>query len=123
MASYRIVVLQIVVVLVTASVLSLVGSAQAEAALWAGVVCVPPAAMFAWSANRTRQAGRVLGQGVAKMIATVALMALVFANVKPEALGFFVAFAAASLAYVVAPLVVANTLRQAQEQTNRSGES
>ena len=85
--------------------MSLIGAAQAEAALWAGVVCVPPTALFAWTSARTRQAARLLGQGVGKMVGTVALMALVFAYVKPAALGFFAAFAAALTAYVIAPLI------------------
>jgi F0F1-type ATP synthase assembly protein I len=103
--AYRIVVLQLVAVLITASVMSLAGVGQMAAALTAGGVCVLPAAVFAHQASRGRSAARLVGQGVAKMASTVALMAMAFAILEPQALGFFCAFAAAQAMYVVGPLV------------------
>ena len=103
--AYRIVALQLVVVIVTASVMSLVATGEAVAALLAGVVSVVPAAIFAWRSASTRQAARIVGLGVGKMVLTILLMVAVFAVFKPLALGFFVAFVAAQTAYVVAPLL------------------
>ncbi|MDP6828585.1 MAG: hypothetical protein QF921_10960 [Pseudomonadales bacterium] len=103
--AYRIVVLQLVAVFVAASVMSLVGAGQVEAALLAGVVCVVPTALFAHLSANTRHAARLIGQGVGKMVLTVVLMAIAFAAFRPQAFGFFATLVVAQAAYVVAPLV------------------
>lgn len=102
--SYRIVTLQLGTALAMAGALLLMSTAQALAALAAGAVCVVPAGYFAWRAERERSAGRLLGQGVAKFVMTLVLMALVFVWLKPPPLGFFATFVLMQAMYVLVPL-------------------
>jgi len=99
-----IVVLQSMTSLVVAAGLTLVDNTQAWAALLAGAVCVAPGGYFAWRALAERSPGRLLGHGLAKFLATVTLMALVFAAFEPPALGFFLAFVLMQAMYVIGPL-------------------
>ena len=99
-----IVVMQIVMAGVAVCLFALLSAEQAAAAAWGGAVCVVPTAAFAWAAERTRKAGRVLGYGLARSLATVALMAVAFAWARPAPLGFFATLGAVHLAYVAVPL-------------------
>ena len=83
---------------------ALLGAEQAAAAAWGGMACVVPTALFAWAADRERRAGRVLTYGLARSLATLALMALALAWAKPAPLGFLATLGWGHLAYVAAPL-------------------
>jgi len=91
--------------------LLLLSPAQALAALAAGAVCIVPGGYFAWRSERERSAGRLLGQGVAKFVLTLVLMALVFASMKPPPLGFFATFVLMQAMYVLVPLRHADAAR------------
>ncbi len=85
--------------------MGVVGAEQAVAAALGAGVCVGPTALFAWAAQRTWVAGRVLLYGVARTLAAVVLMALALALAKPAPLGFFAALGVVHLAYVAVPLL------------------
>jgi F0F1-type ATP synthase assembly protein I len=99
-----IVALQLATSLMVAAGLALVDPAQAIAALLAGAVTVLPAGYYAWRARHERSPGRLLGQGVMKLVLTLVLMALTFAVFEPAPLGFFAAFVLMQAMYVVGPL-------------------
>lgn len=99
-----VVVLQLMTSLVVAAGLALVDNSQAWAALMAGAVSVIPGSYFAWRATAERSPARLLGQGVMKFLLTVALMALVFAVLRPAPLGFFAAFLLMQAMYIVGPV-------------------
>lgn len=96
--------MQIVMAGLAVCFFALLGAEQAAAAAWGSAVCVVPTAGFAWAAERERKAGRVLGYGVARSLAAVALMAVAFAWARPAPLGFFATLGVVHLAYVAAPL-------------------
>ena len=100
-STFRIVLLQAAIVLVIAVGMLPAGIDQSLAALLAGLVCVAPNGYFAWRAGRERSPARLLAHGVGKLVVTTALMAAVFATLKPAPLGFFAAFIAIQLMYVV----------------------
>jgi ATP synthase protein I len=100
-AAFRIVLYQTATALLTAAGLAWVSLEQSAAALLAGAVCVLPNAYYTWRMSGTRSAGRLLGLGAARVLVTLTLMGLVFATAKPAALGFFAAFIAMQLMYVV----------------------
>lgn len=106
--------------------LALVGWDQARAALLAGACVCLPGVFVAWQFGREAPAassqaaaaseqpkagadealvgeGRTIGIAMAGLIATIALMGLVFAFLKPPALGFFSTLAITQ----VAPLIAA----------------
>lgn len=85
--------------------MAVLGAAQAVAAALGAGVCIGPTALFAWAAQRTGVAGRVLLYGVVRTLAVVALMALVLALAKPAPLGFFAALGVVHLAYVAVPMI------------------
>ena len=95
---------QMVMAGVVVCLMAWVGADQAVAAALGAGVCIGPTALFAWVVPRNWAAGRVLLYGVARSLATVALMALAFALVRPAPLGFFVALGVVHLAYVAVPL-------------------
>ncbi len=99
-----IVVLQLMTSLVVAAGFALIENSQAQAALMAGAVCVVPGGYFAWRATVERSPGRLLGQGVIKFLATIALMAMTFAVFQPAPLGFFTAFILMQAMYIVGPV-------------------
>jgi F0F1-type ATP synthase assembly protein I len=94
---------QLMTSLVVAAGLMMIDATQAWAALLAGAVCVIPAGYFAWRAQNERAPGRLLGQGLMKLVLTLTLMALAFAWLQPAPLGFFTAFVLMQTMYVVAP--------------------
>lgn len=96
--------LQFMTSLVVAGALALVDTAEAGAALLAGLVCAGPAGYFAWRSLAERSPGRLLAHGLMKFLATVTLMAMVFAVLKPAPLGFFLAFVLMQAMYVIGPL-------------------
>ncbi|MFW6092367.1 MAG: ATP synthase subunit I [Pseudomonadota bacterium] len=100
---YLVVLLQATTALIVAAAFAWVDKSEAIASLLAGGVVVLPAAYFAWRARWERSPGRLLGQGLMKFVLTVTLMALVFAVCEPAPLGFFSAFVAMQLMYVVGP--------------------
>ena len=100
--SYRIVTLQVIAALVAAAALWWWDTAEALAALAAGVACVIPNGYLAWRVTRERSASRLLGAGVAKVVGTVILMAVAFATIKPSPLGFFATFVALQVVHVAA---------------------
>ena len=110
--------MQIALAGVAVCVFALLGADQAAAAAWGGAVCLMPTAVFAWAAERERQAGRVLAYGLGRSLATVALMAAAFAWARPAPLGFFATLGLVHLAYVAAPL--AQTLAR-QRRSRRRG--
>jgi F0F1-type ATP synthase assembly protein I len=103
--TYRTVVIQAFVVLVTAAVLLPVGREETWSALLAGAVSVIPNALFAWQSERLRSPGRLVASGVLRFLLTVTLLGVVMAMLRPAPLGFFGAFAMGQLAFVVAPLL------------------
>jgi ATP synthase protein I len=100
-STYRIVLYQAVAAAVVAAGLMLVSPEQSLAALLAGLVCVVPNAYFAWRTGVERSPALLLAQGVGKLAFATALMVVVFAMLKPAPLGFFSAFIAMQLMYVV----------------------
>jgi ATP synthase protein I len=100
-STFRIVLLQAAIALVIAVGMTPAGIDQSLAALLAGLVCVAPNGYFAWRAGRERSPARLLALGVGKLVVTIALMVVVFATLKPAPLGFFAAFIAMQLMFVV----------------------
>jgi ATP synthase protein I len=100
-STFRIVLLQAAIALVIAVGMAPAGIDQSLAALLAGLVCVAPNGYFAWRAGRERSPARLLAHGVGKLVVTTALMAAVFATLRPAPLGFFATFIAMQLMYVV----------------------
>jgi F0F1-type ATP synthase assembly protein I len=100
-SSYRIVLYQACIAVAVAAVVAPIGLDQSIAALQAGLVCAAPNVYFAWRAGVERSPARLLAQGVGKQWTTIALMAAVFAMARPAPLGFFAAFIAVQLMYVV----------------------
>jgi ATP synthase protein I len=98
--SYRIVTLQVAAALIAAAGLALWSTADAIAALAAGVACGVPNGYFAWRVNHERSASRLLGAGVVRFVGTIVLMALAFAMVKPSPLGFFGTFVVLQIVHV-----------------------
>lgn len=107
---YRIVVVQILTAVVGTAAALFWDSAAALAALLAAVSVVTPNALFAWrvetagpATDRAAEAARrALGQAVAKVVLTVALMAMVFVWFRPAALPFFGMVVALQVAHGVA---------------------
>ncbi len=99
--------LQTMTSLVVAAGFSLADNSHAAAALLAGAVCVGPAGYFAWRTTAERSPGRLLGQGVMKVLLTLTLMALVFAVFRPAGLAFFGTFVLMQSMYAVGPLAFA----------------
>jgi len=97
---YRVVALQGLMTCAAALVGGCFGLAQAQAAMLAGAAVVVPSAWYALQAGRQRSAGRLLGQGVARMLATVALMAAAIVAFEPAAAGFFGTLVLLQLAYL-----------------------
>ena len=116
--SYRIVTLQVATALVGAAGLLLWRIPDATGALAAGLVCTIPNGYFAWRANHERSPSRLLGAGVAKMVGTVVLMAVVFATIKPAPLGFFGMFVALQIVHVSAAAAMNSGSGHAQTETN-----
>jgi len=100
-ASARIVLFQAVMALAISAGMALVSVEQSVAALVAGVVCVAPNAYFAWRASMERSPARLLAQAVARVVVTLALMAAAMAVLRPAPMGFFTAFVAMQLMYLV----------------------
>ncbi len=96
--------IQVIIVAMAACLFLAVSVEQAVSAVLGGGVCVVPTAALAWAAGRERSPLRFLGWGVLRSVATVLLIAGALVLLRPAPLGFFVTLAAASLAYVVAPL-------------------
>ena len=121
---YRILVVQIGTALIASSLLWWMSTAQALAALTAGVVVIVPSAGFAWrvatdsnggavdevggaaatSRDAIRQAQALLGGAVARFVATAVLMAVAIVWLRPEPLAFFGTLVALQTAYWIAPL-------------------
>ena len=110
-SSYRIVLYQAGIAVVVAACVAPTGLDQSIAALLAGLVCVAPNAYFAWRAGVERSPARLLAQGVGRQWATVALMAIVVAVARPAPLGFFAAFIAAQLMYVLGAVGAAGSAK------------
>ena len=118
-APVRVVGLQVVVTFALAALALIWGVDAAKAVLLGGAVALLPNAWFAWAVARggrganeqsTRQAAvsagaRVLGQWIAKVALTVALMVLVIVKTDVAGLGFFVGLGVALLAQLAVPLV------------------
>ena len=73
---------------------------EGRAALMAMVTTLVPSAYYAWFQQRTLNATRLLLHGVYKVAATMTLIALSFAVLAVEPVGFFVTFGTMQLAYV-----------------------
>ena len=115
----RVVGLQVFVTLAMAALGLIWGGDAAVAVFLGGAVVFLPNAYFAWAILRTRvreegqparqiaalATGRLLGQWLAKIALTVALMMVVLAAGGMASLGFFVGLSAALLAQLAAPLV------------------
>lgn len=101
-APHRVVALQGLLTLLAAAVGAVVDPAQGKAALLAGAAVLGPTAWYARQTGRQRSPGRLLGQGVARMLATVALMAAVIVAFEPAAAGFFATLILLQLAYLAA---------------------
>lgn len=66
----------------------------------AGVVCVViPSAYFAWTIQQTPEPGRIVGQGVVKVLSTGVLIALVLVSGPVEPVWFFLGLLAGQSAY------------------------
>jgi F0F1-type ATP synthase assembly protein I len=66
----------------------------------AGAVCVViPSAYFAWTSQQTMEPGRIVGQGVVKVLSTGVLIALVLVSGPVEPVGFFLGLLAGQSAY------------------------
>lgn len=112
---YRVVCLQVIVVSAVALLMLLEGTKQAGSAVLGGAVGVLPNAYFAWVTARSPrrnsgwspelEAGRLLGQGVVKLVVAIGAMVIVFRNGQFEPFGFFCAFVAAWSAQLFAPLL------------------
>ncbi|MCY4342301.1 MAG: ATP synthase subunit I [Gammaproteobacteria bacterium] len=95
--------MQMVMVAVAVCFFALLGAEQAAAAAWGGMVSVVPTALFAWATDRERREGQFLAYGLARTLATLALMAVALAWARPAPFGFFAALGWVQLAYVVVP--------------------
>lgn len=66
----------------------------------AGQCCVVvPSAHFAWASQQTMEPGRIVGQGVVKVLSTGVLIALVLMNGLAEPVWFFLGLLAGQAAY------------------------
>jgi hypothetical protein len=66
----------------------------------AGVVCVViPSAHFAWTSQQTMEPGRIVGQGIVKVLSTGVLIALTLVNGLVEPVWFFLGLLAGQSAY------------------------
>ena len=66
----------------------------------AGVVCVvSPSAYFAWTSQQTMEPGRIVGQGVVKVLSTGVLIALVLVSGPVEPVWFFLGLLAGQSSY------------------------
>ena len=66
----------------------------------AGLCCVVvPSAHFAWASQQTMEPGRIVGQGVVKVLCTGVLIALVLMNGLVEPVWFFLGLLAGQAAY------------------------
>ena len=111
--AFRIVAVQGVLAAILTMMFLMSGRANAVSALVAGVVVIAPSFGFAWSVARRRvspgdelsAARRLLAGGVAKLLATVSLLVVVFVYAHPEPVAFFVTMITMQVAYWFAPML------------------
>jgi ATP synthase protein I len=111
--AFRIVAVQGALAAILTMMFLMSGRANAVSALVAGVVVIAPSFGFAWSVARRRvspgnelsAARRLLAGGVAKLLATVSLLVVVFVYAHPEPVAFFVTMITMQVAYWFAPML------------------
>ncbi len=96
----RIVVVQAVIGLMSATVFWTFDAASARSAMLALLSSVIPSAYYAWFVSRTMNATRLLLQGVLKTVLTAVLVAVCIVVLTIEPVGFFVTLAAMQLCYL-----------------------
>jgi F0F1-type ATP synthase assembly protein I len=107
---YRIVVVQLATAAIASLLLWWKSAAHALGAMTAAVVVLVPSVWFAWRvassrhAEPVREAQALLGNGIARLIATGALMAGAIVALRPEPFGFFGTLIAMQLGYWIVPL-------------------
>ena len=99
--SARIILFQAMLALVIGAGMMLVSIEESLAALAAGAVCLVPNAYFAWRTSMERSPARLLAQSVGKVVVTLSLMAAVIVVLRPAPMGFFTAFVAMQLTYLL----------------------
>jgi len=113
---FRIVAVQSLLAVTLALMFSLMGRTHVTAVLLAALVVVVPSVFFAWRVVVTRvpagqemsAARRLLGSGIVKSLATMGLLVVAFAQLRPEPLAFFVTMIALQGVYWLAPLLERN---------------
>jgi F0F1-type ATP synthase assembly protein I len=107
---YRILLAQACAGAVVAIALLASGPAYVLAALLGMAVVVLPNALLALqlqiASQRGDSAARMLGQGFAKFVLTITLVAVALSVIRPEAVGFFAGLGAAVLAQIIAPALL-----------------
>ena len=98
--TYRVVSVQAATVTIVAAGLVLAGAEHALGALATGVACIVPAAWYAHRVEQTqrvREAHRVLGANIGRLVSTVCLLAAVLVALKPTGLGFLAGLVSAQV--------------------------
>jgi ATP synthase protein I len=108
--AFRVVAVQGVLAVVLTMMFLLLSRTHAMSSLLAGVVVIVPSLFFAWRVALDVPAGqemsaarRLLGSAIAKQLATVALLIIAFAELRPEPLGFFATMIAMQGVVLFAP--------------------
>jgi ATP synthase protein I len=112
--AFRIVAVQGVLATMLTMMFLLLGRAHAVSALVAGIVVIAPNVAFAWritrldggAADALGSARRLVGSGMAKVLATIGLLVVAFASFRPEPVAFFATMIVVQAAYWLAPLLV-----------------
>lgn len=99
-ASWGVITKQVLIGLVGVVAAGALAGQSSALGLGAGVCCVAiPSAYFAWNSQRTMEPGRIVGQGVVKVVSSGVLIALVLANDLADPLWFFLGLLAGQSAY------------------------
>ncbi len=114
---FRILAMQGAVAAMLTTMFLTVGRSDAVSALLGAVVVIVPSLWFAWRVTTINApvgqeldaARRLLGGGIAKVIATFGLLVAAFAWAHPEPVAFFVTMFGVQMAHMLAPLSGSDT--------------
>ena len=106
-----------VAAMLTMTFLMMAGRPQAVSALLGAVVVIVPSLWFAWRVTTIQApagqeldaARRLLGGGIAKVMATFGLLVIAFACARPEPVAFFVTMIGVQVSHLFAPLLGSDT--------------